>query len=371
MGFQDRDYTRESSYTQAAGGWGPGYISPVVKGLIVANVVVFILQIFAVRPFTEADRQALWDQQSESSKRLYRQMDRYRDELLRKDEEKKDDGKQEPKSGKATKESKVAEPDHGPPPESFYSEFEGERICVIHEWFGLKPSLVIRGQIWRLLTHAFCHDRSWFFHILFNMLGLYCFGMTLESMYGSREFLLFYLTAAMFSGLCYLALDLYLGSDALEIGASGAIMGVLMLYAIHFPRSLIRIFFFTIEARWLVVIYVLFDLYPVLLALAGDQFNTGIAHAAHLGGLGFGFLYWRMNLRLSRVWDSFSTKRRQTWGKLRGTYPRIARPSADEAPGDDVDKVLAKLHESGVDSLTPEERRTLEQASERLRQKRS
>src|SRR6476646_10586253 len=71
MGYQDRDYTRENSYTDAAGGWG-FYISPVVKGLIAANVAVFVLQIFAVRPMTEDDLRTQWKELSERTRSAYR-----------------------------------------------------------------------------------------------------------------------------------------------------------------------------------------------------------------------------------------------------------------------------------------------------------
>ena len=57
---------------------------------------------------------------------------------------------------------------------------EYERVCIVHEWLDLKPSLVMRGQVWRLLTYSFCHDRMGVFHILFNMLFLFWFGMTLQ-----------------------------------------------------------------------------------------------------------------------------------------------------------------------------------------------
>ena len=71
MGYQDRDYTRENSYTDAAGGWG-FYISPVVKGLIAANVAVFVLQIFAVRPMTEDDLRTQWKELTERTRSAYR-----------------------------------------------------------------------------------------------------------------------------------------------------------------------------------------------------------------------------------------------------------------------------------------------------------
>ena len=362
MGFQDRDYTRDSSYTSAAGGWGLDYISPVVKGLIAANVVVFVLQIFAVRPATEEDFRARWDQLPQRVKDSYRRDYHPGDKT----------DKSLTKGVKGEKSAEAKEKDSAPPPDWLEMELlSEERICVIHEWFDLKPSLVLRGQVWRLLTYSFCHDRMGVFHILFNMLFLYWFGMTLESMYGGREFLLFYLVAAVFSGITTVALDIYLGSDIPAVGASGSIMAVVMLYAIHYPRALIRIWFISIEMRWVVLFYLIVDLYPVLLALSGDKMMGNIAHAGHLGGLAFGFLYWRTGLRLENIWESIARGRRQVGRQARrlwGTYPRIVRQS-EQVKQDDVDEILKKLHESGVDSLTPAERRTLEEASQRLRRR--
>jgi len=112
------------------------------------------------------------------------------------------------------------------------------------------------------------------------MLLLYWFGCTLESMYGSREFLLFYLTAAVVAALAYIGLELYTNSNVPGVGASGATMAVAMLYATHFPRETFRIFWFwPVEMRWIVLVYVIWDLHPVLLALAGEPQMTGIGNA--------------------------------------------------------------------------------------------
>ena len=257
MGFHDRDYTRDSSYTGSGGGWGLDYISPVVKGLIAANVVVFVLQVFAVRPATQADVQARWDQLPERTKVMYREMDQEQDAITNDEEVKPKEAK---KGRTARSKPRNVEPDRGPPPEWFLEGMEEERVCIVHEWLDLKPSLVMRGQVWRLLSYSFCHDRSGLLHILFNMLALYWFGVTLESMYGGREFLLFYLAAAVFSGVTTVALDLYIGSDIPAVGASGSVMAVLMLYAIHYPRAIIRLWFISLEMRWLVGLYLLFDL---------------------------------------------------------------------------------------------------------------
>ncbi len=152
------------------------------------------------------------------------------------------------------------------------------------------------------------------------MLFFYWFGSTLEVMYGSREFLLFYLSAALTASLAFVGLDLITGGAAPMIGASGAVMGVTMLFAIHYPRHVIYVMLIIpIEVRWLVCLYVIFDLHPVLLALAGDRQFTGVAHAAHLGGLAFGFLYWKRGWRLEPLIQALADA---PLGSDRGSAPQ-------------------------------------------------
>ncbi len=258
------------------------------------------------------------------------------------------------------------------------------RVSVVQHWLELDSQKVMKGQIWRILTSAFCHDRYGLFHILFNMLGLIWFGIALEYMYGHREFLLFYLTAGILSGLAYVGLDLWTGESVPAIGASGAVMGVLMLYACHYPTHTIRIwFFFPIEIRWLVLLYVAFDLHPLLLQLAGDEVQTGVAHAAHLGGLAFGFVYWNQRLRLAPILDSLEkldfakSLRRKSNSNLKLHDPSTSRSRTQASGSDDiddpdqnrVDELLIKITEVGRDKLTEGELEILKKASERLRNK--
>ncbi len=120
--------------------------------------------------------------------------------------------------------------------EEMLTRMPGMRTSIIQEWFELNPKKTVeQGQIWRLVTSTFCHDRYGLWHILFNMLLLYWFGQRLEQMYGSTEFLLFYLAAAVCASLAYVGLAYYDGSKVPAIGASGAIMGVMMLYVIFYP----------------------------------------------------------------------------------------------------------------------------------------
>jgi membrane associated rhomboid family serine protease len=355
MGLENRDYYRESDYTGALSGWGLDYISPVVKWLIIVNVAVFVAQIFLVRPMTLDD----WKAQIEEMPKAVREPMLKAMEAAKK--------RQEQDNGDAGGEFTTDEP----LPDEFSEEmlFGGQQVSIVQEWLQLDSRKVLRGQVWRLVTHAFCHDRSGVWHILFNMLGLFWFGVTLESMYGQREFLLFYLTAAVISGLAVLGLNVWTGSYLPTIGASGAVMGVLMLYAIHYPRNTIRIFwFFPLEVRWLVILYVIWDLHPLLLELAGDRLYTGIAHAGHLGGLAFGFLYWKFNLHLEHWWSKLPIKLPAPASRSRETIP--IRRSLDRELQDETDAILKKIHESGESSLTEAERRILQRASERAKRRR-
>ena len=255
-----------------------------------------------------------------------------------------------------------------------------EKVSYVQEWCELDTGKVVqKGQVWRVLTHAFCHDRYGVFHVLFNMLFLYWFGCTLESMYGSREFLLFYLAAAVIAGLAFVGLDLYTGSRIPGIGASGAVMAVTMLYAMHFPRETICIFWLIpIEMRWLMLLFIIWDLHPLLLTLGGDQMFTGIAHAAHLGGLAFGFAYGKSPWRLENIGGLIAagSKRKPTAaGRARkpaaklGDRPMlrlVAEPEPDPEM-DQVDEILDKISKSGQDSLNDDERALLRRASERLK----
>ena len=154
-------------------------------------------------------------------------------------------------------------------------------------------------------------------------------------------------------------------------------MGVLMLYACHFPYHTIRIwFFFPLEMRWLVLLYVAFDLHPLLLKLAGDQVYTGVAHAAHLGGLAFGFFYWNQQLKLAPMVDAIKgidlrkTFRRRRDLKLHTQDTDLIPPTDPEtAEQEQLDELLIKISREGRENLSVEELELLNQASERLRRR--
>lgn len=243
---------------------------------------------------------------------------------------------------------------------------------IVDQWFAMDVAKVLHGQVWRLLSYAFLHDRLNPWHIAMNMLVLWFFGCTLERMYGSREFMLFYLVAAIASSVGFTLLSLATNTSGLMVGASGAVMAAFMLYGIHYPRQQVWVWFIPVEIRFLIAFYVIVDLFPVLQILGGEPVHTGVAHAAHLSGLLFGWLYWRQHWRFERIlsgglgsWVS-QWKRRRVRSQLKVFAPTPEEPSDIEA---EVDRILAKIHEHGSASLTEREQSLLKRASEKYKRK--
>jgi membrane associated rhomboid family serine protease len=189
---------------------------------------------------------------------------------------------------------------------------------------GLRPADVLgQLQIWQPITYMFLH--AGFFHILFNMLTLWMFGVELERMWGSRFFTKFYFVSGIGAAATTLLLSFVPGSFGTElyysltVGASGAIYGVLLAYALYFPnRPIYMYLLFPIPAKYFVMIMGAISL---LSSLSGP--GNGIAHTTHLGGLVAAYIYlkgtrvhllsemqyrflkWRIN-RMRRKFDVYS-----------------------------------------------------------------
>ncbi|MBR1574974.1 MAG: rhomboid family intramembrane serine protease [Bacteroidales bacterium] len=165
---------------------------------------------------------------------------------------------------------------------------------------------------WQYITHMFMHGGFW--HIFFNMYTLFIFGSVVERIIGEKKFLIFYFVcglgaAALHTGVEYLQAQSYMAQIAQgntaamqayqtlkmtpTVGASGAIYGLLIGYAMLFPNAQLTLIFppITLSAKWWVIIFAAIELVTGVTGLA-----SGIAHFAHLGGMLFGFLlirYWR------------------------------------------------------------------------------
>lgn len=168
------------------------------------------------------------------------------------------------------------------------------------EWFGLSPQAVLtQGRVWQLATYMFLHGGV--FHILFNLLAVWMFGVDLEHRWGTQAFVRYYAITGIGAGICtvLVALTPMGGSTylAATIGASGAVYGLLMAWGIIFPhRTVLFLGIFPLPARVFVLIMGAISLSQAL----NDGGGTTVAHFAHLGGLIAGYWYLKTPVRRPR-----------------------------------------------------------------------
>jgi membrane associated rhomboid family serine protease len=213
----------------------------------------------------------------------------------------------------------------------------------------MTPQLTL--QVWRLITYQFLHGG--FGHIFFNMLGLMFLGPPLERNWGSRKFLTFYLSCGVAGGIFYIILvSIGFLSAGIMIGASGAVLGVLTACAILFPHFVVFFVVFPMPIRVAAIILICIAAFSTLSRGA----NAG-GEACHLAGIAAGALYvfsdsWRTALKLR-----FKASR---WEKNVESERRLRI---------EVDRILKKVHDSGLHSLSTTEKRLLKKAT-RLEQDR-
>ena len=168
-------------------------------------------------------------------------------------------------------------------------------------YLGLVPILVVESQTyWQFFTYQFVHGD--FFHLAFNMLALFFFGVPVERKIGTKEFILYYLLIGTIGGvlsfLVYAATGFYIIS---LVGASGAIFGVLLLYAVIYPNSVVYLWaVIPVPAPLLILGYAVIELISIF--SVGD----GVAHLTHFIGLLAGWVYIRIRFGIKplKVWNS-------------------------------------------------------------------
>ena len=138
---------------------------------------------------------------------------------------------------------------------------------------------------WQLVTYAFLHGSLT--HVLFNMLGLYSFGSDLERVWGSRRFLIYYMTSVLAAAVTQLVFTSVTGSQNPTVGASGGVFGLLLAFAMLFPHRKVLLLIPPIPMR-APVFAVVYGIIELVLGVTGTQ--EGVAHFAHLGGMLGGFL---------------------------------------------------------------------------------
>lgn len=222
--------------------------------------------------------------------------------------------------------------------------------------FGLTPYLVLnRFHIWQLFTYMFLHGS--FFHILFNMFALWMFGKELEYTWGTREFIKFYIVCGLGAGLFNTLFEPF--SLYPIIGASGAIYGILVAFAIVFPTTVIYLYgLIPLQAKHFVMLVGLLEFFA---SFHGTP--STIARLAHLGGMLTGYLYLKsynfrsiLNRMINRASDFIVTNKPK---------PRRIKPPTKEDLLKDVDKILEKVLLHGADSLTEKEREIMRRYSKR------
>lgn len=240
---------------------------------------------------------------------------------------------------------------------------------------GVRPFLwlvpaEIFPRVWTPFTYMFTH--AGFLHLLFNMLVLFFFGPPLEEKWGGREFIKFYLIAGLGGAL----LSLVFPNQAI-VGASGAVYGVMVAFAMYWPENPIYIWgIFPVKAKWLVGFLVGFSLFAAVSDGAG---GSGVAHLAHLGGALGAFGYLKSPWAPSPWGEKPKRRRPRQWRVLSSSTAETPRKDATAAEGappssaeihrslDEVDRILDKISSQGLESLTADERRMLDEASRRFR----
>ena len=167
-------------------------------------------------------------------------------------------------------------------------QLSGERLTMI---FALWPLDSGEFMPWQLVSYAFLHGS--FQHIFFNMLGLWMFGSELERVWGARRYQQFLLASVLTAAASQLLVCELTGSGAPTVGASGAIFGLLLAFAMMFPERTIMPLFPPIPMRAKVFVAIYGGL-ELLMGVTGTA--SGVAHFAHLGGMLGGWLmirYWR------------------------------------------------------------------------------
>ncbi len=216
-------------------------------------------------------------------------------------------------------------------------------------------------RIWQLVSYMFLHGGFW--HIFFNMFVLWMFGVELERNWGTKEFLKFY----FITGIGGAVFNLILSGEP-TIGASAAVYGVMIAYALAYPDRLIYIYFlFPVKVKYLMGFLVIFSFFSTL----GPN-TSNIAHAAHLGGMIVGFVYlkyWRIHFKIK--------------GFFQNTLSNLSSPKGHSSnmkytPGGGenktdyyrrkIDELLDKINKVGYMNLSDEEKRLLDEGSRYLRE---
>lgn len=217
---------------------------------------------------------------------------------------------------------------------------------AVNLYLTLTPQLAIEHlQVWQFVTYIFLHGG--FGHLFFNLLVLYFIGNMVESAWGPAKFLRYYIICGIGGGLLHALLQY----NASVIGASGAIFGVYFAAAMLFPDEHVYIYFLIpVKMKHLVIGLTILQLAN---GIAGP---SGVAYFAHLGGMLAGALMFSGEIKRRA---QFNAGPRRRWN----AYKREVRRQDEEARRNNIDSILDKISAKGYETLTPTEKRILENYS--------
>lgn len=247
---------------------------------------------------------------------------------------------------------------------------------IIRHYFALQ-SLGEGFYIWQLVSYQFMHAD--FMHIFLNMFTLWMFGMEVENQWGSRKFLIYYLVCGIGGGILQLIFNAIAvpGVPVVTVGASGAIFGVMVAFAMMFPNRYIFFYFIIpIKAKYLI------GFMFVLQFLSSGEMDM-VARFAHIGGAVVGFLFILLDSRNNYSISNFINSFKKSGSSSRSSAQFRKRPSfrsgtvedaefyeisKNEEPRvtqEEIDRILDKISQSGYQNLTEKEKKILFEASKR------
>jgi membrane associated rhomboid family serine protease len=228
---------------------------------------------------------------------------------------------------------------------------------------------------WTFLTYMFVHGGL--LHLLGNMLGLYFFGTAVEERMGSRSFLFYYLFCGVAAAIFSLGLSGLIDVSPF-LGSSGAVLGVALAFAVFWPDAEIMVFPFPIPIRAKTLVMILVGISAFFGLVLWNSPRGGVAHLAHLGGILAGYIFFRVQAfsqraplppqrQVERV-VMVQSPSRETERNSAGPARQPSRPTGDPLTAE-LDRVLDKINEKGIGSLTADERRFLDEVAKRKQQK--
>lgn len=220
-------------------------------------------------------------------------------------------------------------------------------VLGITSYLALVPAALLYRP-WTIITYMFAHSTFGFTHILFNMFALFIFGPRVEMRLGGTHFIRMYLVAGVSGGL----VSLFFTPYAAIVGASGAVFGVSLAFAMFYPREKIYIWgIIPIEARVLVLIMTVVSLY------SGMRGGGNVAHFAHLGGYLGAYLYLKYAEKRTpaKQWEKRVAGPPPSKIPL-GNWQSVNLSTVHEVNRDEVTRILAKIQSQGESSLSSQER---------------